>query len=94
MNLDASTKWSRFTSRCPRRQQQRRGWRVASGGAGRLSFNYQESAEPLRHEAPDLTFDGTLISDMSFEILRPENSVASRVTSASVDKGRIMIILR
>ena len=41
----------------------------------------------LGQEAPDLTFDGTLIDNMSFDILRPENSAATRVTSANVDKG-------
>ena len=40
----------------------------------------------LGQEAPDLTFDGTLIDDMSCQTPPSKDSVAMRVTSATVVK--------
>ena len=38
------------------------------------------------HQALDLTFDGTLIGEMSFQMLASENSSATRLTAKSAAK--------
>jgi hypothetical protein len=47
-----------------------------SDGAGAASDEKSEANAWRHHQDPDSTFDGTLSDDMSFEILRPEESSA------------------
>ena len=42
------------------------------------------------HSTPISTFDGTMIYDMSFETLRPEDSVVKRLRSTSAGKRRVL----
>ena len=51
-----------------------------------LFVSYQKSAELLHQEAPSFAFDGTLIDEMSFQMLASEDSLSMGLTAKSAAK--------